>query len=423
MIEEIYQKFLSCSGVSTDSRNISRDVMFFALKGPNFNGNLYATKALDDGAKFAVVDEEVYSLDKGQYILVKDVLTTLQELANFHRKKFNIPFIGITGSNGKTTTKELMYAVLSTQFNTLATRGNLNNHIGVPLTLLELKQGHEMAIIEMGANKLGDIQELCEIADPDHGLITNIGMAHTEGFGGFEGVIRGKSELYNHLIRKKGVIFVNTQQDILMNMSKRMINPVFYPDGDEFVSASPFVEYKSTSGERVITQISGSYNYENISAALKIGSYFGVEEYQANKAIASYLPANNRSQVVKKGTNIIILDAYNANPSSMTAAIENLKIFDQENKGVILGDMYELGIESDQMHADLGNQLKDLNFNPVIFCGKHMKHAAKTYPKALYFEEKEKLIEYLKTNPIKNTALLIKASRGMGLESLIEVLV
>ena len=421
MIQEIYQKFLECSGVSTDSRRISEGVLFFALKGPNFNGNLFASKALDDGAKFAVVDEEQYILDK-RFILVEDVLSTLQELANHHRNQFEIPFIGITGSNGKTTTKELMHAVLGKKFNTLATKGNLNNHIGVPLTLLEVNAEHEMAIIEMGANKVGDIKELCDIADPDFGMITNIGTAHIEGFGGYEGVLRGKTELYDHVIRKGGTLFVNQTDDVLMNMSKRMKDPQFYPDGDELVSASPYVEFKSSAGNLIHTQLVGKYNYMNLSAAIRIGRYFGVEEADALSAVSEYVPENNRSQIIEKGTNTIILDAYNANPSSMKEAIESLAAFDSDQKAVILGDMYELGDEKVSYHAAIGELLAKQDFDRAILCGELMRSAYEAFPGSIYFEKKEELVSYLQENPFSNTTLLIKASRGMGLETLMDVL-
>lgn len=421
MIEEIYQKFLECSGISTDSRRIGKGNMFFALKGPNFNGNLYATKALDDGAKYAVVDEEQYIMGS-QYILVEDVLNTLQQMANHHRNQFAIPFIGITGSNGKTTTKELMHAVLSKKYNTLATRGNLNNHIGVPLTLLEVSAEHDLAIIEMGANKVGDIRELCEIADPDLGMITNIGTAHIEGFGGFDGVLRGKTELYDHLIRKGGKIFVNREDEILMNMVKRMRDPGFYPEEDRLVSASPYVVFQTGSGETIKTQLVGRYNYMNLSCALRLGNHFGVEEKDGLEAVSNYIPENNRSQVMEKGSNTIILDAYNANPSSMTEAVENLDEFNSKNKAVILGDMYELGPETEEYHQQIGRLLRSKNFSRVIFCGKHMKYAHDAFPESIFFEQKEELKAYLESQPFSETTLLIKASRGMGLETLLEVI-
>ena len=362
-LESIYLAFLSSSGVCTDTRSISQDCMFFALKGDNFNGNHYAKEALAAGARYVVVDEDL-GLSNDQYFLVDDVLTTLQKLATRHRLKLNFPVLAITGSNGKTTTKELIREVLSAKFNVHATVGNFNNHIGVPLTLLQTTVETEIAIIEMGANHIGEIAALCDIARPDFGLITNIGRAHLEGFGNLEGVIRAKSELYQYLIINKGVAFINSQNEILKNMAKRFRDPIFYPSQNdnyhcEFISAEPFVHIKTAGGVAIETQLVGTYNFENIAAALCIGHYFSVPESEMVKAIANYLPSNNRSQVVSTASNTIILDAYNANPNSMKAALQNFNQMKANKKVAILGDMFELGEESEDEHNKIGQLLID----------------------------------------------------------------
>ncbi len=426
MTEALYKKYLACAGVSTDTRNITPNTLFFALKGPNFNANAYASQALEKGAKFAVIDEEKYQTDD-RFILVDDVLTTLQQLANHHRKQLNIPFIGINGTNGKTTTKELVNAVLRKKYKTHATKGNLNNHIGVPLTLLSIHANTEIAVIEMGANKVGDIAELCQIAEPTHGLTTNIGKAHLEGFGGFEGAIRGESELYHYLIQSGGTAFINSQDPILANMSKRFEKPLFYPAlGDyfhcEILGADPFIVYRDEQQQEIRTQLLGIYNFNNIAAALCIGKYFKVPAEAANDAVKAYNPTNKRSEVVKKGTNTIILDAYNANPDSMKAAIENLQHMRADKKVVILGDMYELGEDTEKEHQALGQLLKGLGFVQVIFCGKHIQAAAAACPKAEYFADKKALEEYIQRNSFQNATILIKASRGMALETLVDKL-
>lgn len=419
-LENLYTLYLQSKSVSTDTRKIKPGDLFFALKGPNFNANTFAEKALEEGAAYAVIDDENYKKDE-RYIVVKDVLQTLQDLARHHRRQLNIPVFGITGSNGKTTTKELVREVLSTTYRTYATQGNLNNHIGVPLTLLSLTEDIEVAIIEMGANKIGDIQELAGIAEPTHGLITNIGLAHTEGFGGLDGVIRGKSELYLYLINHKGTVFINSQNELLHNMGKRFDRPYYYPQkGDyyhcRFVSAAPFVQLDTEEGETVNTQLIGAYNFENIAAALCIGKYFKVPAGKANQAVSNYIPSNNRSQIVRKGTNTVIMDAYNANPNSMEAAVNNLKAMAGKRKALILGDMYELGSQSEAAHVRLGEVVAEGDFEKVIFCGKHIQAALATNPQALYFEDKDALITYLSAHPFQDTIILVKASRGIGLE-------
>jgi len=425
-VASLYQLYLQSRKVSTDTRQIESNALFFALKGPTFNANAFAEEALAKGASYAIVDDVRFATDK-RIIVVQDCLLALQELARFHRTQLNIPIVGLTGSNGKTTSKELLNAVLRKKFKTFATKGNLNNHIGVPLTILAIDSSIELAIIEMGANHVGEIALLSSIALPTHGFITNIGKAHIGTFGGFENIIRGKSELYQHLIQKEGTVFINSQNPILSNMAKRFSNPIMYPTkGDyyacELVEANPFLVIKTEEGAIIKTQMIGAYNFENIATALCIGKYFGVEAAKANEGIAEYVAGNMRSQVMSKGSNTIILDAYNANPSSMAAAIENLAGMKAEKKVAIVGDMFELEEEAEKEHSQLGELLSDKNFEQVYLCGMLMKSAFATMPQAHYFETRDLLIAHLQKNPIQNATILIKASRGMGLEKCVEVL-
>ena len=425
MIESLYKHFLKSTGVSTDTRTVQDGQIFFALNGPNFNANKFAEQAISKGASIAVVDDEDYVLGDG-YFLVPDGLEALQELACHHRKQLDIPFIGITGSNGKTTTKELMRDVLQKKYRVSATLGNLNNHIGVPLTILSIDDTIEIAIVEMGANHVGEIAALCKIALPTHGLITNIGKAHLEGFGSFEGVIRGKSELYNYLIQNDGIVFVNSQNEILANMAdKRIEAPIYYPARGDFLHAellasSYFINYRSESGAIIKTQLSGVYNFENVCAALCVGKFFEVSEALANQAIAEYVSDNNRSQLIERGGKKIVLDAYNANPSSMMAALENLATEKGGPRTVILGDMFELGDGAAEEHRKVGKLTSELGIENVILCGKLMRSGREGNSRALYFETKDMLADYLKKNPIANGTVLIKGSRGMGLETILE---
>ena len=426
MLSDLYKKYLETGSVCTDTRKIIPDSIFFALKGENYNANAFAHQALEKGARYAVVDEDQNATDD-RIILVSNVLETLQQLARHHRDQLTIPVIGLTGSNGKTTSKELLYAVLSTKFKTLATSGNLNNHIGVPLTLLRINTSIELAIIEMGANHLGEIALLCSIANPTHGFITNIGKAHIGTFGGFENIIRGKSELYHHLITNRGTVFINSQNEILANMAKRFSDPIFYPSEKDYytcelLGADPYVKVKAENGTVIETKLVGKYNFENIATALCIGKYFGVEEIAANRAVAEYTPENMRSQVLQKGTNTIILDAYNANPTSMKVAIESLAEMKADNKVLILGDMFELEGESDHEHQQLGRLIVDHGFATVYLCGMLVAKTKEEVPYAKHFETKEELIEELKNNPIQNATILVKASRGIGLEGVVDSL-
>ncbi len=415
-IEFLYSRFLLSDGVSIDTRTIQKNNLFFAINGPNFNANQFAGEALKKGASFAVVDDESYVMDD-RIILVDDGLKVFQELASFHKSRFNRPVLGITGSNGKTTNKELIQRVLSEKYIIHATKGNYNNHIGVPLTLLHIHPQVEIAIIEMGANHVGEIADYCEMARPTHGLITNIGQAHTETFGGIEGVIKGKSELFNFLIKSEGVPFINCQDSILSNMAKRFESPVLFPQEDfKLKSASPFLHVQLAGIEQE-TSVFGKYNFLNMATAVAIGRYFEVPDKQILKAIGSYEPDNARSQIIKKGTTMIILDAYNANPDSMKVALENLA----EQKGdtlAILGDMNELE-NSDDQHRKILDYAEELKIKCVMTVGKKIGRVANP---SYHFEEKRNLEKKLRTMNFFNTTVLLKASRSIKLETLLNAI-
>lgn len=414
-IEFLYSRFLLSNGVSIDTRTIEDGNLFFAISGPNFNANQFASQALEKGASYAVVDDESYVTDE-RILLTKNSLIALQELARFHRSRFKKPVFAITGSNGKTTTKELITNVLSEKYIVHATKGNYNNHIGVPLTLLHIHPQVEIAIIEMGANHVGEIAALCELASPTHGLITNIGHAHTEGFGGFEGVIRGKSELFDYLRKNDGQVFINMSDPVLSNMSKRFEDPHGFPDEDvRLLGAKPFVKFAIGANE-VETNMIGSYNFENIASAIKVGRHFDVSDEKIALAIAGYLPENARSQVIKKGSLTIILDAYNANPDSMKAALSSLAKMDGR-KVAILGDMNELE-NSDQEHTELIAFAIGLDLE-VITIGKKMG-VTELVPR--HFDDKEPLINYLKSETFPDSIVLLKASRSIKLETILEYL-
>lgn len=415
-IKDLYHTFLDCTGISIDTRSLKPGNVFFAIHGENFDGNKYAKKAIESGAKFAVVDDPNVAIND-QYIVVSNSLETLQKLANHHRKQFKGKVIGITGSNGKTTTKELIYQVLKTQFRVQCTQGNLNNHLGVPLTLLSLKMDTEIAIVEMGANHLGEIATLCNIAEPTEGLITNIGTAHIGEFGGRENIIRAKSELFDYLRKHQGQVFINNHDKVLSNMSKRFDNPILYPNElCKIESSSPYIVYVDEKENQYQTNLIGAYNFLNISAAVTIGHYFGLERSKIHKAIKNYIPENNRSQVLKVASNTIIMDAYNANPDSTAAALINLSEFDTKNKVAILGDMKELGQYSMDEHQKIIDFAKDLGFQQICFVGEEYSKAnEETY------KDISQLIHQLKKNPISNTTVLLKGSRSMAMEQLIEI--
>ena len=427
-LDTLYSLFLHSTGVSTDTRKIDSGNLFFALKGPNFNANAFAPTALEMGASAVVVDDaSVVPAGDARYFLCEDVLTALQQLSTYHRRKFDIPVIGLTGSNGKTTSKELLHSVLKQKFNTLATQGNLNNHIGVPLTLLRLKSEHKIAIIEMGANKQGDIEELCGIAEPTHGCITNIGKAHLEGMGGPSGVLKTKTELFQFLKEHQGTVFINTQDPILAPLIDRFEQPVLFPaKGDfcevQFEEADPFVAFSvpGVAGPQVSSLV-GEYNFGNIANALTIGAYFGVPMVDAVRGILEYTPENMRSQLLEKRSNVILLDAYNANPSSMEVAIRTFgKMTGKKHKMVILGDMFELGDYSEEEHRKLGELVSEFDFDKVCFTGKLIVSALEKAPAALYFPDPFSFRNWLADSKLEDYLILIKGSRGMKLETLVE---
>ncbi|MEJ2162605.1 MAG: UDP-N-acetylmuramoyl-tripeptide--D-alanyl-D-alanine ligase [Robiginitalea sp.] len=423
-LENIYSLFLKSEGVSTDSREVPRDSLFFALKGPNFNGNAYAEAALQKGAAFAVIDEEEFAVSD-KTILVPDALKCLQELGTHHRRQCKATVIALTGSNGKTTTKELIASVLSRQYNTMATKGNLNNHIGVPLTLLRINPETEMAVIEMGANHQKEITFLSQLAEPDMGYITNFGKAHLEGFGGIEGVIKGKSELYDYLKASGNMIFLNAddpiQREKLQDYPKKTgfstTDPGYFVIED--LGASPFVRLR-VEGTTIQTQLSGGYNFSNCAIAVLMGKYFNIPLPEVKNAIESYVPDNNRSQLLKKKDLEIILDAYNANPSSMSVALRHLSALNTPNKIAILGDMFELGDEAGREHQAIAELAQSLGFEQVLLIGKEF---SVTKSHARCFPDFESLAAYLNASPLQGPAtVLIKASRGMALERVLDVL-
>ncbi len=422
-IEQLYKLFLQFPTISTDTRKITKDCLFFALKGDNFNGNSYAKQALEKGAAFAIVDEKEYA-NENHIILVDDTLKSLQELASFHRKQSKAKVISLTGSNGKTTTKELINAVLSTNYKTIATVGNLNNHIGVPLTLLSIKEDTEIAIVEMGANHQKEIEFLCQIVEPDYGYITNFGKAHLEGFGGLEGVIKGKSELYDFLFQHNSFIFFNADDVIQLSKLNSYLKKFGFSQNNsqyyiiKLISANPFVkiEFENYS---INSKLIGAYNFVNCCAAIIMGKYFNVSLENIKKGIESYVPANNRSQIMEKNGHQIILDAYNANPSSMKVALENFNHLNVSPKIAFLGDMFELGETASEEHQAIADLATSMNFDDTFFIGKNF---VKTKNNKKTFKTFEDLASYLKANPLQKSNLFIKGSRGMALERILELL-
>ena len=428
--EDLYQLYLEHRNICTDTRKISKSCLFFALKGENFDANEFASKAINNGASYAIIDDGRFAMDN-RYILVEDVLKTLQNLSAFHRKQLTIPIIGITGSNGKTTTKEVIKSVLSQHCRTYATEGNLNNHIGVPLTILSIREDCEIAIIEMGANHQKEIEFLCSLAQPDYGLITNIGKAHLEGFGGIEGVMIGKGELYEYLAKTEGTAFINTDNPTLIDMSRDrdVKNVVGYGQGTtNFVSggvkaATPFltIEWQLKGQEDAIfiaeSNLPGTYNFENILAAICIGNFFKLGPAQINQGIHAYLPQNNRSQILETKYNTIICDYYNANPSSMMVALDNLESVPAEQKVMILGDMFELGADSAMEHRLILEKAMETSANRKIFIGEEF-YKLKDNLGEFYKTTSDAFLALQKTPPTDST-ILLKGSRGMKLESLI----
>lgn len=427
MIDSLYAIFKEFPNITTDTRKCVPGSIFIALKGERFNGNEFAQQALESGAEYAIIDEKEFATDNPRIILVEDCLCTLQKLARYHRRILNKPVIGITGTNGKTTTKELTAAVLGKKYNVLFTQGNLNNHIGVPLTLLQLKEEHDIAVIEMGANHPGEIKTLAEIAEPNFGLITNIGKAHLEGFGSFEGVIKTKGELYDYIRKTGGKIFRHNENSILKDLSSG-IESILYGEAERiFVSGriienNPYLgflwKHATYTGE-VHSQLIGSYNLPNALAAIAIGCFFQVPHKDISKALASYEPSNNRSQLKATKKNHLIIDAYNANPTSMLAALKNFDTMDVSNKVLILGDMKELGETSLQEHQQIVDFISKLHIKDVILSGEMFKQ---TNHEFLVFETTDELIHYLQNRLFENSYILIKGSRGMALERCVDYL-
>ncbi len=422
-LNELHQRFLEHPTVCTDTRKITANCIYFALKGPNFNGNEFTEEALKKGAALAVIDEPEYQV-ADKTIVVENVLQTLQDLSAYHRKQCNAQVIALTGSNGKTTTKELIHRVLEKKYNTVATKGNLNNHIGVPLTLLSIKENTEFAIIEMGANHQKEIAFLARIAQPDFGYITNFGKAHLEGFGGVEGVIKGKSELYDYLLGNGKHVFLNADDPIQKDRLASYIKKIGFSKKDHnyytisFIAANPFIRL-SFEETVVDTKLIGTYNFTNCCIAILIGKYFNVPTSAIKNAIEGYEPENNRSQIIKKNGHHIILDAYNANPTSMKAALESFETTAAPRKTLFLGDMFELGEAASTEHQHIADLAKKMNFQEVFLIGHNFYGTKTDYKKFRSFEALE---EHLQNQPLPTGSILIKGSRGMALERILEYL-
>lgn len=426
-LSEIYDHFLSCGKVSTDTRKDVTGSIYFALSGENFNGNRFAKEALKKGAQFVVIDQVAYK-QSSNCLLVENTLQTLQDLARLHRSKLNCQFIGITGSNGKTTTKELIARVLSSEKKVIYTKGNLNNHIGVPLTILSITYDTEIAVVEMGANHIGEINLLCHIAQPQTGIITNIGKAHLEGFGSFEGVITAKSELYDFLKQHCGLALVNEGDTLLMNLSIGLERITYGSSSDlfyaEMIASKPYLKFKwSFQNQSFLceTKMFGKYNMDNIYAAIATGLQFGISPKQINKAIANYQPSSNRSQLMHTETNQIVLDAYNANPVSMSNAIKSFKEYQPENPWLVLGDMFELGDAASEEHKKIIHLIEKNDFENVVLVGSEFFKLRSTSD-FLTFANLNDAAAYLAKHPIKNSQILVKGSRGVQLEKLLNYL-
>ena len=423
-IADLYDVFLHHPSIQTDTRKLKAGDLFFALKGPSFDGNLFAKQALDAGAAYAIVDEPVNFTDS-RLISTNDVLQTLQQLAKYHRQQFDIPFIAITGSNGKTTTKELVNEVLNSTYTTYTTKGNLNNHIGIPLTILSVQMDAEMAVIEMGANHQKEIEDYCQYTLPTHGIITNCGKAHLEGFGGEEGVRKGKGELFDWLRANNGTAFIMNDYDYLVEMSKAITNITTYGTLDADIvgvadSSKEMLEVsmqKGTGIQHIKTNLVGAYNLPNVLLAVAVGKYFDVADDKIKTALESYVPSNSRSQLIEKDGNKIILDTYNANPTSMKAAIENIAKMPGENKILLLGGMMELGEESIAEHKAIIDLISIYQWKNVVLVGGDFDKIKHPF---IYFEKSDEAREWLKQQPLHNTILLVKGSRSMQMERVLE---
>ncbi len=415
-MEELYAKYQQHPRICTDSRNIIPDSLFICLKGERFDGNQFVLQALEKGAAYVITEDRKWQ-DHAQCIVVEDALTTLQQLSLHHRKTLNIPIIGVTGTNGKTTTKELIHAVLSTQFKTACTKGNLNNHIGVPLTLLSIPTDAEIAIVEMGANHPGEIEFLCNLALPTCGLITNIGKAHIEGFGSVEAIIHTKKALYRSVIQQEGTLFVNINDPILCHQLEYS-KIVYYAEGGEqnILGMSPYLRIR-VAGHEVETHLTGSYNLYNFLAAASIGQFFGVDDTLIAQALAQYMPTNHRSQIITQGSNTIICDYYNANPTSMEAALRNLSQIDHPQKLAILGDMLELGAISREEHQHILRLCQELHLQ-ALFVGSEFSALQPVHS----FPDVERLNHHLRENPVRDTLILVKGSNGIHLDKLSAIL-
>lgn len=426
-IASLYELYKQHPEVTTDTRNCPLGSIFFALRGENFNGNQYAQKAIDAGCSYAIVDDAHYATHPN-IILVEDSLRVLQALANYHRKKLKTPIVAITGTNGKTTTKELVLAVLCKEYNVIATEGNYNNHIGVPLTLLRMKKEHEIAVVEMGANHVGEIRFLAEIAEPNYGLITNIGHAHLEGFGSYENIIKTKGELYEYIrTTQEGKVFADYDNELLRAMANGLTTIFYGLEEDLFISgkvirSNPYLEFEwkfVNSRRQIKTKMVGEYNLPNALAAITIGKYLGVKTDLICKAIEEYDPVNSRSQLKDTERNMLIIDAYNANPTSMHAALENFDHMQVSSKALILGDMKELGPDSDMEHQKIADYVGQHRFNKVFFVGENFSKVKTSYPR---FKNLSDFREHLKANPIVDSYVLVKGSRGIQLEKCIDML-
>ena len=421
-IHTLYKK-ISNHSVSTDSRTIKEGDIYLALNGDNFNGNTFAKNALNKGAKYAIIDDKSYYLNKQQYILVKDSLKTLQEIAHFHRKQFNIPLIAIAGSNGKTTTKELMVSVLESQYKVTGTKGNFNNHIGLPLSLLNINSDTEIAVIEMGANNPGEIKTLCEIAAPNYGIITNIGKEHLEGFGDLEGVLNANAELFDYLRKNEGIVFVNQNDNKLLNKVAGLSTIISYGKTKnakyhgEILSTFPHLNILFENTE-IKSNLVGDYNFENIMSAIAVGKTFNISNEKIKTQIEHYYPQNNRSQLIKKGSNHIILDAYNANPSSMEKAINNLANSPGNKKIVILGEMLEMGAHAKEEHQTIFNLTQSKGFQKILLIGKEFEPFAQE-PNVFYFKNTSEARTWFVSQDIEETTILIKGSRKNKLEDIL----
>ena len=414
-IKEIYALFQQQSTICTDSRKITNGAIFISLKGDNFNGNKYALKAISEGCSYAIVDEKEYDVHQNT-ILVNNALKTLQDLANYHRNQLTIPLIGITGSNGKTTSKELINAILNSELSCYATKGNLNNHIGVPLSVLEINKQHKIAIIEMGANHQKEINFLCNIAQPTYGVITNIGSAHLEGFGSLQGVIDTKKELYEFIKHNKGHLFVNDEDELLLSISNGISKITYGKSGDttgHITETTPLLSIKYNN-KIIKSHLIGDFQFSNILLAICIGNYFNISTQNIKRSIENYIPTNNRSQLVKTKKNTLILDAYNANPSSMKAMLNSFANQQYKDKLCILGDMLELGEESNKEHLEIITLTNELELD-CIFVGEIFHSLTKNS-----FKNKRELVKYIQENNIHKKTILLKGSRGIGLEQLIE---